>query len=405
MRSGSAPPDGGAPDGQAPDGGAPGPGTVRDPATVAAHGVRSTPPEALPAGLRGTPAAEPFHPAAVFDFDSIEDSDAPLAGRGGYVYARYGTPNPRTLELTVAALERTADALATSTGTSAVLGAILACAGSGDLVAVQSDAYGGTLALLDVDLARLGVRCERVDALDLAAVDAALARGAKALLVETLSNPLLREAPLAELASLCRARGAVLIVDNTFATPVLRRPAETGADLVVHSATKFLGGHHDLCAGVVAGRADLVAAARGIAKRMGFTASPFDAWLCCRGMKTLAVRVERGQDNARRLVAWLRAGARVGAVHYPGWGALVTFDVGDSGAASRFVRALQLFTLTPSLGGVTTSLSHAATSSHRNMPADARRALGITDGLLRMSVGIESAADLEDDLARAFAAL
>jgi cystathionine gamma-synthase len=374
-----------------------------DRATLAAHGVRAPAPEALPDGLRGAPGAEPFQPAAVYDFPSIEASDGPLGGAGGYVYARYGTPNPRSLELSVAALEGAEDALATSSGTSAVVGALLAVAGAGDAVAVQADAYGGTLALLDQDLARLGLRTVRVDAMDLAACDAALAAGVKALLVETLSNPLLREADLAALGQLSRARAVPLLVDNTFATPILRRPVESGAALVLHSATKFLGGHHDLCAGVVAGRADLVATARGIAKRLGFTASPFDAWLCCRGMKTLGVRVERGQETAARLAAWLRAQPHVRAVHHPGWGALVSFDVGSLDAASRLVRALTLIPLAPSLGGATSNLSHAATSSHRGTPPDDRRALGIGDGLLRLSCGVEAAADLERDLARGLA--
>lgn len=378
--------------------------TAPDVATIAAHGVRAPSPESLPDGLRGVPAAEPLHAAAVFEFDSIEDSDAPLAGRGGYVYARYGTPNLRSLELSVAALERAEDAVATSSGMSAVLGALLAVVGGGDTVAIQADAYGGSLALLDQDLARLGVRNVRVDASDVRACDAALADGARALLVETLGNPLLAEAPLARLAARCRARGAAFLVDNTFATPILRRPVESGADLVIHSATKFLGGHHDLCAGIVAGRADLVAAARGVAKRMGFTAAPFDAWLCCRGLKTLAVRIERAQENAARVADFLRRRRGVVRVLHPGWGALVSFDLGSLEAASRFVRALTWMTLTPSLGGVTSALSHAATSSHRGFDPAVRRALGISDGLLRLSVGIEAADDIERDLATGLAA-
>ena len=372
-------------------------------ATTAAHGVRAAASEAGP----GVPSAEPLQPASVFDFASIEESDAPLGGGvgGGWVYSRYGHPNARSLELTVAALEGTDDALATSSGTSAVLAALLACVGAGDLVAVQADGDGGTLALLADDLARLGVRHERVDVADVAAVDAVLARGAQVLLVETLSNPLLREAPLAELAAVCRTRGAAFLVDNTFATPILRRPAETGADLVIHSATKFLGGHHDLCAGVVAGRADLVARARGTAKRMGLNAAPFDAWLCSRGMRTLSVRVERAQENAAALAAWLRGEPNVAAVHHPGWGPLVSFDVGSTDAASRCVRALRLVTLTPSLGGVTTTVSHSASSSHRGMDPAARRALGIGDGLLRLSAGIEALADVRADLAQALAAI
>jgi cystathionine gamma-synthase len=373
----------------------------RRPATIAAHTVRAPSPESLPDGERGTPSAEPLYQTSVFDFDTIEDSDAPLGGRGGYCYSRYGLPNARSLELTVAALEGAEDALATSSGMAAVACCALAAAKAGDRVLVQRDAYGGTLALFAKDLADLGVVCDAVDAYDLAAVERALARPAKLLIVETLSNPLIRATDVAALAKLSRAKGTLLVVDNTFATPVLARPIADGADLVLHSATKFLGGHHDLCAGVLAGGAAFVGRARGVAKRFGMTAAPFDAWLACRGIRTLDVRVRRAQETAVALAAWLREDRRVGAVHFPGRGAMLSFDVGDLAAASRFVAALSLVTLTPSLGGTTTTISHAATSSHRGMTADERRALGIGDGLLRLSVGLEDVEDLRADLGAA----
>ena len=372
-----------------------------DPARIAAHGGRAPAPESLPDAVRGRPSAEPLYQTSVFDFESIEASDAPLAGEGGYVYARYGLPNPRSLEATVAALEGAADALATSSGMSAVACAVLALAGAGDRVACQRDAYGGTLSLLVRDLARLGIATDAVDAYDLGAVRAALDRAPKLLLVESLSNPLLREVDVGALSALCREHGTKLVVDNTFATPVLRRPIAEGADAVVHSATKFLGGHHDLCAGVLAGDAEFVAAARGVAKRFGMTAAPFDAWLACRGIRTLAVRVERGQATARELASRLSTVPSVRTVHHPGWGALVSFDVGDFAAASRVVAALSLITLTPSLGGTTTTISHAATSSHRGMPPADRAALGIGDGLLRVSVGLEAVEDVWQDLIHA----
>ncbi len=374
------------------------------PATTAAHTVRAPDPGALPDGARATPSAEPLYQTSVFDFDSIEDSDGPLAGRGGYVYARYGLPNARSLELTLAALERAQDALATSSGMSAVACCVLAAAKSGERVLVQRDAYGGTLALLARDFARLGVTFDAVDAYDVAAVLAALERPAKIVLVETLSNPLVREADVAALAAVCREHGALLAVDNTFATPVLRRPIEHDADLVIHSATKFLGGHHDLCAGVLCGPSAFVAEARGVAKRFGMTAAPFDAWLACRGIRTLDVRMERAQANASALADRLRGDRRVRAVHHPGWGAMLSFDVGDLDAASRAVRAMSLITLTPSLGGTTTTVSHSATSSHRGLTSDERRALGIGDGLLRLSVGLEDVEDLKRDLDAALSA-
>jgi cystathionine beta-lyase/cystathionine gamma-synthase len=266
-------------------------------------------------------------------------------------------------------------------------------------VLLQRDAYGGTAALFAQDFARLGLSVEAVDAYDLDAVRAALARPAAVLLVETFSNPLVRAVDIAALAGLCASQGApLLVVDNTFATPLLVRPLALGAGAVVHSATKFLGGHHDLTAGVVVGGAALCRDARGVVRRLGMTAPPFDAWLACRGLRTLGVRMERAGANARLLAARLAGHARVGDVRYPGQGAILSFDLADGDAAARAVRAFRLITLTPSLGGVTTTVSHAATSSHRGLDPAARRALGIGDGLLRLSVGIEAAEDLWTDL-------
>jgi cystathionine gamma-synthase len=236
---------------------------------------------------------------------------------------------------------------------------------------------------------------------DLAKVGDALGRGATVLLVESLSNPLVREVDVAALAWHCRSVGARLCVDNTFATPVFRRPLSQDADLVVHSATKFLGGHHDLCAGVLCGNDELVACARGVAQRMGALAAPFEAWLAMRGIKTLDVRLKRCDANARLLAERLRAHPAVAKVHYPGWGAMLSFDVGTLEAAKSIVQKAASIPLTPSLGGTETAFSHAATSSHRAIPAREREELGIGEGLLRISVGLEDAEDLWRELLRA----
>ena len=336
-----------------------------DLSTIAAHGVRAPAPEALPPGQRSVPATEPLYLNTVMEFDSLEGSLAPLAGEGGYVYARHGMPNGRSLELTLAALEGGEDALATSSGMAAIGCAVLACAGAGDRVLLQRDAYGGTGALIATDFGRLGIHVDLVDAYDAGAVARALEAPAKLLLVESISNPLVKEVEVGALAAMCRARGVTLVVDATFATPVVSKPLAEGADVVMHSATKYLGGHHDLCAGILVGRSAFIDKARGVARRFGSVVSPMDAWLCSRGVKTLAVRIERAQENARALAAKLGAHAKVKKVHYPGRGALLSFVLADEGAASRFVAAVQLVTLAPSLGGTTTSLSHSATSSHR----------------------------------------
>jgi len=373
-------------------------------ATRAAHGVRAPSPESLPDGQRSEPSAEPIYQTAVFDFPTIESSLAPLALEGGYVYSRFGLPNARSLELSVAALEGAEDGVAAASGMAAIAATVLARAASGDRVLLQRDAYGGTTSLFALDFARFGLRVETVDAYDVGGVERALAAPAAVLLVETFSNPLVRPVDIAALAALCRDRRTLFVVDNTFATPIVTRPLELGAAAVLHSGTKFLGGHHDLTSGVVVGDARLCRDVRGVVRRLGMTVAPFDAWLTCRGLKTLAVRMERACTNAAELAERLRKDKRVAAVLYPGQGALVSFDVGDGDGAARLVAALELVTLTPSLGGTTTTLSHAATSSHRGLDPAARRAMGIGDGLLRMSVGIEAVADLWADLDRGLSA-
>ncbi|HTM20451.1 MAG TPA: PLP-dependent transferase, partial [Kofleriaceae bacterium] len=335
----------------------------------------------------------PLWQNSAFDFESIAASEPALAGQGGHFYRRNGVPNTDELAAAVAALEGAEARLAATSGMGAIAAAVLAHAGAGDRLLVQRDAYGGTGALLDRDLTRFGVTTERVDAYDPAAVATRLP-GTRMLLVESLSNPLLRDTDVAALAAACRAAGAILVVDNTFATPIRDRPIAAGADLVVHSATKFLGGHHDLIAGVLCGRNDLVAPAAAVAYRTGLTAAAFDAWLAVRGLRTLEVRMQRAWATAADLAARLRGHPRVRRVHAAERCALVSFDTGDRDAADRVVRACRLITLTPSLGGVTTTLSHSASSSHRALPPADRAALGITDGLLRISVGLESPDDL-----------
>ena len=241
-----------------------------------------------------------------------------------------------------------------------------------------------------------------VNAYDLEAVQTAI-EGAALLLVESISNPLLRRVELPALAGLCRGAAAKLIVNNTFATPLGCRPLAEGADLVVHSVTKFLSGHHDVSAGAVVGDAASVAASRGVANRFGLTARPFDAWLAVRGIRTLEVRMRRAWASAAELARRLADHEAVHEVYATERCALVSFDVGSREAAERVVRALSLITLTPSLGGVTTTVSHAASSSHRALSADERAAAGIGDGLLRVSLGLEDWSDLWQDLRAALA--
>jgi cystathionine beta-lyase/cystathionine gamma-synthase len=369
-------------------------------ATLAAHAGRLPFDRPRDQPSTALPHIDAIAQATVWDFATIAASEVPLAGDGGPVYARYGGPNPDALGEGVAALERAEAGLATAYGMSAVGAATLALASAGDRLVVQRDAYGGTPALMTADFARLGFEVAFVDAYDLEAVDAAL-EGAAMLLVESISNPLLRRVDLALLAAACRSRGARLVVDNTFATPLGCRPLEHGADLVIHSVTKFLSGHHDVCAGAVVGGAALVANAAGVARRLGLTARPFDAWLAVRGLRTLEVRMRRAWTTAAELARRLAVHDRVREVYATEKCALVSFDLGSWDAAARAIERARLITLTPSLGGVTTTFSHSASSSHRSLTAEQRVAAGISDGLLRLSVGLEDVEDLWQDLASA----
>ncbi|WP_428263207.1 trans-sulfuration enzyme family protein [Haliangium sp.] len=372
------------------------------PATVCAHAGPPRPVQDPRAHVT------PLYQTSVFDFASIDDSLPALDGQG-YVYARDGLPNADELGAAVAALEGAAAGVATSSGMGAITAAVLSLARAGDRIVLQRDAYGGSLALLERDLTRLGMTITTVDARDLDAFDRALADPAPAALalVESVSNPLLGVADLGALAARCRARGTALVCDNTFATPLrapaAARPLALGVDLVVHSATKFLGGHGDLCAGVLVGDRERVAAARGLVIRMGLGAAPLDAWLAVRGLRTLDVRMQRAWATAADMAGRLAEHDAVHAVRSAERCALISVDLGTGAAARAFIAALTTITLSPSLGSVTTTASHPASSSHRALSPEARAAAGIGDGLVRLSIGLEAVDDLWRDIAAALA--
>lgn len=364
------------------------------------------------------PLALPIVPASVFEVDSLETLDEISEGRAsGFIYTRDGNPTQAALERLVARLEGAEAGLACASGMGAVAAALLTDLESGDRIVAATALYGRTVALLNGPLARLGVRTDYVDLTDATAAERALATPAAAVIVETISNPLLRIADLALLAQLTHAAGARLIVDNTFATPYHCRPLVYGADVVVHSGTKYLGGHSDVTNGVLLGSADLVNRARTTMSTFGAPASPFDCWLTVRGVKTLALRMERASANAQAIAEFLaQRPATVTAVHYPGLashpehrlagemlqrgcGAMVAFELaGGEAAASAFVRGLRRIRLAPSLGDVSTTISHPTKTSHRSLGEAARLAAGITPGLIRLSAGIEHVDDIIADL-------
>jgi len=379
-------------------------GPMRKPgrATIAAH-----PPE--PAETPTRPLSPPLTTSSVYRFGDLDTLLSASRGEKAAqtFYRRYGHPNGRMVEETVAALEGGEEALACSAGMSAVATIFQTLLKGGDRVLAARDLYGGTYAYLDTFMARLGVEVEFTD---LRRIEEEVPRGIRLVVVETISNPLIRVADLGAIAANVKKAGALLVVDNTFATPVLCRPLEWGADIVFHSGTKFLNGHGDATSGIVVAKADVIQAMRKLTILAGGVISPLDAWLTSRGLKTLGLRVERASENAARLARFLSSHRKVARVHYPKpnrylkplLGPMLSFEVkGGLKAADRFVRGCRLIGLVPSLGDVTTTSSHPARSSHAYLSPAARSAMGVTDGLIRISTGIEDVADILDDLSSA----
>jgi len=345
----------------------------------------------------GETHVKPLYQNSVFDFPSIETSLPALQG-DGYVYRRCGTPNADDLGSAIAVLEGGAAGLATTSGMAAIAAATLAMTGTGDHVFIQLDAYGGTREFFREDAVRFGLQVHYVNIRDRAALQTAFDDVGKVrvLMVETISNPLLYAANISMLAEVCEKNNAKLIVDNTFATPIACRPLGKGAHMVVHSATKFLGGHHDLSAGVLVGSEEDIGRAGPICTRFGLRAAPLDAWLAIRGLRTLEIRMRRSCETAVNVAHRLRDdGIQVNTADNT---ALLSFDLGDAVSAHRFARAMEWIPISPSLGGVTTTLSHPSTSSHRSLTPEEREAVGIGDGLLRLSLGVEDPEDIYSDL-------
>jgi cystathionine beta-lyase/cystathionine gamma-synthase len=370
--------------------------------TIAAH-----PPDEAPSPSR--PIVPPINLASVHRFHDLDTLLSASRGEKAAwsFYRRYGHPNGRMLEETVAALEGSEEALACASGMSAVAAIFQAICAKGDRVVAARELYGGTYAYLQKELVRLGVEVEFVAAEDL---PAAVRPGTRAVVLETVSNPLVRVADFPAASKAARKAGATLIVDNTFATPFLCRPLEWGADLVFHSGTKFLNGHGDATSGVICGPARLIKAMRKYTILAGGVITPMDAWLTLRGLKTLGIRVQRASENAAALAKFLSRHRKVLRVNYPGptkvlrplRGPMLSFEVkGGLRAADRFIRACRMIELAPSLGDVTTTSSHPARSSHAYLSPAERAAVGVTDGLIRISTGIEDVADILQDLSQA----
>jgi cystathionine gamma-lyase/cystathionine beta-lyase/cystathionine gamma-lyase/homocysteine desulfhydrase len=338
----------------------------------------------------------------------------------GYEYARTQNPTRRALERNLAALEGGADAYCYASGMAAT-NAVLSLVKGGQRVVVSDNVYGGTHRLFTKVLADYGMRFTFLDASDAAAFDRA-AGEFQMLWIETPTNPLMKVCDIAALSEVAHRRGALLVVDNTFMSPFFQRPLDQGADIVVHSTTKFLNGHSDSVGGVAVVKHE--AHARWLQfyqNAAGAILSPFDSWLVLRGTKTLALRMPRHEENGRVVAEFLRGQEKVKKVYWPGFpdhpghavqkrqasgfGALISFDLGSRGAAERLLAGVKLCSLGESLGGIETLISHPATMTHAGYTPAERDQLGITDGLVRISVGCEDAEDLLDDLRTALRAV
>ena len=378
----------------------------------------------LPAGA-GEPVVPPLVQSVAFDYRSAAEQDEVFGNeRAGYVYGRYGTPTAAALEAALAELEGVPAAVCFVSGMSAIHAVVTACALSrGGRVVAQEDSYGQTRALFERLAREQGAAVVFADPTDLAAVERALDAAPTAMLyVEAIANPLLRVTDVAALAERAHARGASLVVDATFATPVLFRAASLGADIVVHSLTKYINGHGAVMGGVASGSRELAAALRDRAILDGAYLPPHEAWLIIRGMRTLELRVERQCANALAVATHLAAHPKVARVHYPGlpghpqrelatrqfggrFGGIVSFALrsDDRAAAFRFLDALELAASATTMGDLYTEVLYPPISSHRRLAPEERRRLGISDGFMRLSVGIEDVADIIADLDRALA--
>jgi cystathionine beta-lyase/cystathionine gamma-synthase len=381
-------------------------------ATRAIHGAVTPPIE------QAVPSA-PIYQTATYRFDTSEEYAETIAfRRPGYTYTRgYGNPTVEAFEAQIAGLEGTEAAFGFASGMAAIHTVVTSVVGAGDRIVAGAQLYGGAYHLFTQVLPRFGVRADLVDPRDHGAVAAALP-GAKLLYLETITNPAMSVADLPALGRLAADAGVPAAVDNTFASPYLCNPAAFGFAYVIHSATKYLGGHHDMTGGVVCCSAEDRARLRATVIDTGGTMAPFEAWLAMRGTMTLQIRMDRHVANARALAGFLEAHPKIARVHYPGLsshpdhevaervlrgpGGMLGVEVdGDVEAGMRVCDALELAWVATSLGGTHTLVGHAASTTHRQMDPDARRAAGIADGLIRVSVGLEDVEDLIEDFDRA----
>ncbi|WAG77242.1 O-succinylhomoserine sulfhydrylase [Metapseudomonas furukawaii] len=381
---------------------------------------------AVRAGQRRSPEGE--HGEAMFltssyVFRTAADAAARFAGEvPGNVYSRYTNPTVRTFEERIAALEGAEQAVATASGMSAILAIAMSLCSAGDHVLVSRSVFGSTISLFEKYLKRFGLTVDYPALSDLAGWEAAIKPNTRLLFVESPSNPLAELVDIKALAEIAHAKGALLVVDNCFCTPALQQPLKLGADIVMHSATKYIDGQGRAMGGVVAGRAEHMKEVVGFLRTAGPTLSPFNAWLMLKGLETLRVRMQAHCASAFEIARWLEGQPGVEHVYYAGlpshpqhelatrqqkgFGAVVSFEVkGGREAAWRFIDATRMISITTNLGDTKTTIAHPATTSHGRLSPQERANAGIGDNLIRLAIGLEDVADIKADLERGLAAL
>ena len=376
------------------------------------------------------PSTMPIYPAAVYECETVAQASALLEGDlEGFVYQRDGHPNAAVLAEQCRELHGGDEldvsfAQITSTGMSALALALVSHLKSGDHVLLSQQLYGRTARLVMEELDRWGLQYSEVDMCDIGETQAAILDNTRMLVVETIANPLLHVADLSVLSSIAHANHAILLVDNTFATPLITQPMKLGADLVMESMSKILNGHGDVIMGLLCGKAFLSDRVRDATSSWGLTASPFDCWLASRGMATAHLRVERASENANLLAEWLSEQPVIKKVYYPGlsshstfetakqvlggtcFGSMISVEFTDGlPAVNQFIECSQKIRFCPSLGEIATTVSHPRSTSHQNIPAETARKMGITDGLLRISCGVESFEFLKNEFESIIAAM
>jgi len=362
----------------------------------------------------------PIYETSVFGFSSTKELIDVMSEKAeGYIYTRYGNPTVRTVERKMAELEGAEDAAVFSSGMAAIATTVLTLTSSGDHVVSTRDLYGGTLALFKDLLPKFGVEVSFVEATDFDEIKSAVQKNTRIIFAETPTNPTLKIVDVSKVAELGKKNGITVVVDSTFASPYNLQSLRFGVDIVVHSATKYLGGHNDVTAGVVCGSEDFIQKLEEMRKHLGGTLDPLAAWLLLRGLKTLRLRMERHNSNGIRIARYLEKHPKVKRVYYPGlpshpqhsiakkqmkgFGGVVSFEIdGDFEKTMKFVDNLKLCFLAASLGGAETLATQPVTCSHYYVSAEDRKKAGITDELIRLALGIEDPEDIIADLDQAF---